>query len=167
MAVLAADPGGSCWAIAILIPDDLQLDAEVDGNLVATDAELRLRDLVVCDHTLMDIVAAAIRGGFDGIRILVGQDLLDHALFAAAVNRLVDLTWFYPSLAVDLAVLFFDSVARDSAHAFTRYLTARPQRRLTRFAELCPDLLVASHTKCANRALRERLELLLEFMEHR
>ena len=32
-------------AVAILIPDDLELDAQVDGNLMAADAELRLGDL--------------------------------------------------------------------------------------------------------------------------
>src|SRR5690606_33506855 len=41
VAVLAGDPFLACRAVAILVPDDLQLDSEIDGNLVATDAELR------------------------------------------------------------------------------------------------------------------------------
>ena len=64
VAVLASDAGFACRAVAILIPDDLQLDAEVDGDLVAADAELGLGDLVVGDHALVDIVAAALRSWF-------------------------------------------------------------------------------------------------------
>src|SRR6187551_2432795 len=72
MAVLASDAGFACGAVAILIPDDLQLDAQVDGNLVAADAELRLGDLIVGDHALVDVVAASVRAGFDGVGLLVG-----------------------------------------------------------------------------------------------
>src|SRR5262249_38292508 len=38
VAVLAGDAGFTCPAVAILIPNDLELDAQVDGNLVAADA---------------------------------------------------------------------------------------------------------------------------------
>src|SRR5262249_4684359 len=50
VAVLAGDAGPERRAVAILIPHDLELDAQVDGNLVAADAELRLGDLGVRHH---------------------------------------------------------------------------------------------------------------------
>src|SRR5690606_9355930 len=39
VAVLAGDAGLFCRAVTILIPYDLELDPEVDGNLMAADAE--------------------------------------------------------------------------------------------------------------------------------
>ena len=167
VAVLAGDAGFACRAVAILIPDDLQLDAQVDGNLVAADAELRLGDLVVRDHALVDIVAAPIGAGFDRVGFLVGEDVFDHALFAAAVDRLVDLARLDPALAVDLAVVLLDPVAGDAAHALARDLATRPERRFARLAELGADLLVAAHAEGADRTLGQLLELLLELVEHR
>ena len=167
VAVLAGDAGLARWAVAILIPDDFQLDAEVDGDLVTADAELRLGDLVVGDHALVDVVAAAVLAGFDRIGLLVGEHVLDHALVAAAVDGFVDLARLDPAFAVDLAVLFFDAVAGDAAHALARDLAARPQRRFARLAELRADLLVAADAEGADRALGQVLELLLEFMKHR
>src|SRR5690606_19883049 len=41
VAVLAGNAFLACRAIAILIPDDLQLNSQIHGNLVAADAELR------------------------------------------------------------------------------------------------------------------------------
>ena len=153
--------------VAILIPDDLQLDAQVDGNLVAADAELRLGDLIVRDHALVDVVAAPVGAGFDGVGFLVGEDVFDHALFAAAVDRLVDLARLDTALAVDLAVVLLDPVTGDAAHALARDLAARPERRFARLAELGADLLVAAHAEGADRTLRQLLELLLELVEHR
>ncbi len=72
---------------------------------VVADAELRLGDLVVRDHAVVDVVAAPVRAGFDGVGFFVGEHVLDHALFAAAVDRLVDLARLDAALAVDLAVL--------------------------------------------------------------
>ena len=140
---------------------------EVDGNLVAADAELRLGDLVVRDHALVDVVAAPVSAGFDGVGFLVGEDVFDHALFAAAVDRLVDLARLDPALAVDLAVLLLDPVAGDAAHALARDLAARPERRFARLAKLGADLLVAAHAEGADRTLGQILELLLELVEHR
>src|SRR5262245_2413686 len=88
VAVLAADAGFACRAVAILIPDNLELDAEIDGDLVATDTELRLGDLVVGDHALMNVVAAPVGAGFDRVSVLIGDDVFDDALFAAPVDRL-------------------------------------------------------------------------------
>ena len=167
VAVLAGDAGFACRAVAILIPDDLQLDAKVDGNLVAADAKLRLGDLVVRDHAVVDVVAAPLGTGLDGIGFLVGENVFDHTLFAAAVDRLVDLARLDPALAVDLAVLLLDTVTGDAAHAFARNLAALPERRIASLAELGADLLVAAHAKRADRALGQLLELLLELVEHR
>ena len=167
MAVLAADAGFACRAVAILIPDDFQLDAEVDCNLMAADAELRLGDLVVRDHALVNVVAAPVGTRFDRVGILVGEHVFDDALFAAAVDRLVDFSRLDPALTVDLAVLFLDPVTGDAGYALTRDLAARPERRFAGFAELRADLLMASNAKSADRSLSERLELLLELVEHR
>ena len=167
MAVLAGDAGLACRAVAILIPDDLELDAQVDGDLVAADAELRLGDLGVRDHAVVDVVAAPVCAGFDGVGFLVGEDVFDDALLAAAVDRLEDLARLDPALAVDLAVLLLDPVAGDAGHALARDLAARPERRFARLAELGADLLVAAHAEGADRALGQLLELLLELVEHR
>src|SRR5262245_58231096 len=161
VAVLAGDAGFAGRAVAILIPDDLQLDAEVDGNLVAADAELRLGDLVIGDHALVDVVAASVGAGLYGISVLVGDDVFDHALFAAAVARLD------PALAVDLVIGLLDPVAGDAAHALARDRAPRPERRVARFAELGADLLVAADAEGADRALGHFLEFLLELVEHR
>ena len=167
VAVLAGDAGFACRAVAILIPDDLQLDAEVNGDLVAADAELRLGDLVVRDHALVNVIAAPVSAGFDRVGVLVGDDVLDHALFAAAVDRLVDLARLDPALAVDLAVGLFDPVAGDAAHALARDRATRPERRVARLAELGADLLVAAYAEGADRTLGQFLEFLLELVEHR
>src|SRR5690606_14467656 len=108
VAVLAGDASFARGTGAVLIPDDLELDSEIDGDLVTTDAELRLGDLVVRNHAFVDVVATPVRTGFDGVGFLVGEDVFDHALFAAAVDRLVNLARLDPALAVDLAVLFLD-----------------------------------------------------------
>src|SRR5262245_57912593 len=167
VAVLAGDPGFAGRAVAILIPDDLQLDAEVDGNLVAADAELRLGDLVIGDHALVDVVAASVGVGLYGIGVLVGDDVFDHALFAAAVDRLVDLARLDPAFAVDLVIGLLDPVAGDAAHALARDRAPRPERRVARFAELGADLLVAADAEGADRPLGHFLEFLLELVEHR
>ena len=167
MTVLAADAGFAGRAVAILIPDDLQLDAEIDGNLVAADAELGLGNLIVGDHALVNVVAAAFAVRLDGVRVLVGQHVFDDALFATAVDRLVDRARFDPALAVHFAVLFLDPVAGDAAHALARNLAPLPQRRVARFAELSADLLVAAHAESADRALGQLRELLFELVEHR
>ena len=166
VAVLAGDAGLARRAVAILLPDDLQLYPQVDGNLVAAHAELRLGDLVVCNHALVDIVAAPIFAGFDQIGVFVGEDVFDHALFATAVDRIINLSRFDPALAVDLAVLFADPVAGDAGHALARNRAARPKRCLAGLAKLGADLLVAAHAEGADRALRQFLELLLELVEH-
>src|SRR5262249_11047313 len=129
VAVLAGDAGFHCWAIAILIPHDLKLDAQVDGNLVATDAELRLGELGVRHHAVVDAVATPVFAGFDGVGFLIGKDLLEDAFLPAAVDRIEDLARLDPALAVDLAVLLFDPVACDAAHAFARDLAACPKWR--------------------------------------
>src|SRR5262245_12074542 len=167
VAVLAGDAGFACRAVAILIPDDLQLDTEVDGNLVAADAELRLGDLGVRDHALVDVVATPVSAGLDGVGVLVGDDVFDHALFAAAVDRLVDLARLDPALAIDLAVGLSDTVTGDAAHALAGDRATRPERRFARLAELGADLLVAAHAEGSDRTLGHFLELLLELVEHR
>src|SRR5262245_25009839 len=167
VAVLAGDAGFAGRAIAILVPNDLEFDAEVDGNLVAADAELRLGDLVVGDHALVDVVAPPVGAGLDGVRVLVGDDVFDHALFAAAVDRLVDLARLDPALAIDLVIGLFDPVAGDAAYALARDRAPRPERRVARFAELGADLLVAADAEGADRPLRHFLEFLLELVEHR
>ena len=134
---------------------------------MAADAELRLGDLVVRDHALVDIVPAPLSTGFDRIGFLVGEDVFDHALFAAAVDRLVDLARLDTALAVDLAVVLLDPVAGDAAHALARDLATRPERRFARLAELSADLLMAAHAEGSDRTLGELLELLLELVEHR
>ena len=167
VAVLAGDAGLACRAVAILIPHDLELDAQVDRNLMAADAELRLGELGVRHHAVVDFHAPPVFAGFDGVGFLVGDDVFDDALFAAAVDRLEDLARLDPALAVDLAVLLLDPVAGDAGHAFARDLAARPKRRFTIFAELGADLLVAAHAEGADRTLGQLLELLLERVEHR
>src|SRR5262249_5417111 len=88
VAVLASDACLACRAGAKLIPHDFQLDAKVDGNLVAADAELRLGDLRVREHAIVDAVATPAFAGLDGVGLLVGKDVLDDALLAAAVDRI-------------------------------------------------------------------------------
>src|SRR5262245_6806067 len=117
MAVLAGDTGLPRRAVAILVPHDLELDAQVDGNLVTTDAELRLGDLGVRHHTVMDVRTPTVFARLDGVGILVGKDVFDDTLFAAAVDRVENLARFDPALAVDLAVLLLDPVAGDARHA--------------------------------------------------
>ncbi len=117
MAVLTGDVGLARRAVAILIPDDLQLDAEIDRDLMAAHAELRLGDLVVRDHALVDVVAASVAAGFDGVGVLVGKHVLYDALLAAAVDRLINLARHDAPLAVDLAVLLADAMAGDAGHA--------------------------------------------------
>ena len=107
-----------------------------------------------------------VSAGFDGVGFFVGENVFDHALFAAAVDRLVNLSRLDPALAVDLAVLLLDPVAGDAGHALARDLAARPKRRFTILAELGADLLVAAHAEGADRALGQFLELLLELVEH-
>src|SRR5262245_52338467 len=146
VAVLAGDAGFHRRAVAILIPHDLELDAQVDGNLVAADAELRLGDLGVRHHAVVHVGAPSVLAGLDGVGVFVGEDVLDDALFAAAEDRVVDLARLNPALAVDLAVLLLDPVASDAAHALARDLTHFPQWRFATLAELGADLLVAAHT---------------------
>src|SRR5262249_10721682 len=167
VAVLAGDAGFHCRAVAILIPHDLKLDAQVDGNLVAADAELRLGELGVRHHAVVDTVATPVFAGFDGVGFLIGEDLLEDAFLPAAVDRIEDLARLDPALAVDLAVLLLDPVARDAAHAFARDLAACPKWRFAILAELSADLLVAAHAESTDRALGQLLELLLECVEHR
>ena len=166
VAVLAGDAGLACRTVTILIPDDLQLDSQIDGNLVTADAKLRLGDLVVCNHALVDIIALPVSARFNRVSFLVGKDVLDHALVAAAVDRLVNLSRLDPALTVDLAVLLLDPMARDTGHALARDRAARPERRLTILAELGANLLVAAHAEGADRALRQLLKLLLKRVEH-
>ena len=167
VAVLAGDARFACRAVAILIPHDLELDAQVDGNLMAADAELRLGELGVRHHAVVDVRAPPVFAGFDGVGFLVGEDVFDDALFAAAVDRLEDLARLDPALAVDLAVLLLDPVAGDAGHALARDLAARPKRRFAVLAELGADLLVAAHAEGADRTLGQFLKLLLERVEHR
>ena len=134
---------------------------------MAADAELRLGDLGVLDHAIVNFVAAPISAGFDGVGFFVGEDVFDHAIVAAAVDWLADLARLDPPLAIDLAVLLIDPVAGDAAHAFGRDLAARPERRFARLAELGADLLVAANAEGSHRTLGQLLELLLELVEHR
>ena len=167
VAVLAGDARLSCRAVAELIPHDLKLDAQVDGNLVAADAELRLGDLGVREHTAVDTVAAPAFAGLDGVGLLIGEDLLEDALLPAPVDRVEDLARLDPALAVDLAVLLLDPVAGDAAHALARDLAHLPQRRFAVLAELGADLLMAAYAERADRTFGHLLELLLERVEHR
>src|SRR5262249_10324557 len=92
---------------------------------------------------------------------------LEDAFLPAAVDRIEDLARLDPALAVDLAVLLFDPVACDAAHAFARDLAACPKWRFAILAELGADLLMAAHAESADRTLGQLLELLLECVEHR
>ena len=112
-------------------------------------------------------VAPPVLAGFDGVGFLVGEDVLEDAFFAAAVDRLEDLARLDPALAVDLAVLLLDPVAGDAGHALARDLAHRPKRRFALLAELGADLLVAAHAEGADRTFGQLLELLLERVEHR
>ena len=167
VAVLAGDAGLSRRAVAVLIPHDLELDAEIDRDLMAADAELRLRELRVRHHAVVDARAAPVLAGFDGVGFLVGDDVLDDALFAGAVDGIEDLARFDAALAVDLAVLLLDPVTGDAGHAFAGDLGALPQRRFAVLAELGADLRVAAHAEGADGALGQLLEFLLERVEHR
>ena len=112
-------------------------------------------------------VATPVFAGFDGVGLLVAEDVLEDALLSAAVDRLEDLARLDPALAVDLAVLLLDPVAGDAAHALARNLAHGPKRRLARLAKLGTDLLVAAHAESADRTFGQLLELLLERVEHR
>src|SRR5262249_29671123 len=142
-------------------------DAEVDGDLVTADTKLRLGDLRVRHHAVVDCSASPVLAGLDRIGLLVGDDVLDDALFTTAVHRFEDFARLDPALAVDLAVLLLDPVAGDAGHAFPRNLAARPKWRFSILAELRSDLLVAAHAEGADRSLRELLKLLLERVKHR
>src|SRR5262249_38820637 len=120
VAVMAGDAGVACRAVAILIPDDLELNAKVDGHLMAADADLRLGEVGVRHHAVVDVRAAPVFAGFDGVGFLIGEDIFDDALFAAAVDRVEDLARLDPALAVDLAVLLLDPVAGDAGDALVR-----------------------------------------------
>ena len=134
---------------------------------MAADAEFRLGQLRVRHHAVVDAVATPVFAGFDGVGLLVAEDVLEDAFLSAAVDRLEDLARLDPALAVDLAVLLLDPVAGDAAHAFARDLAHRPKRRLAGLAELGTDLLVAAHAEGADRTFGQLLELLLERVEHR
>ena len=134
---------------------------------MAADAELRLGELGVRHHAIVDVHAPPVFAGFDEVFILVGDNVVDDALFAGAVDRLVDLARLDPALAVDLVVLLLDAVAGDAAHALAGDLAARPKRRCAILAELGADLLVAAHAEGADRTLGQLRELLLERVEHR
>ena len=111
--------------------------------------------------------APPVFAGLDGVGFLVGDDVLDDALFARAVDRLEDLARLDPALAVDLAVLLLDPVAGDAAHALARDLAHRPKRLFAILTKLGADLLVAAHAEGADRTFGQLLELLLECVEHR
>src|SRR6185503_16281805 len=167
VAVLAGDARLSCRAVAELIPHDLELDAQVDSNLMAADAELRLGQLRVRHHAVVDAVATPALAALDGVGLLVGEDLLEDAFLPAAIDGVVDLARLDPALAVDLAVLLLDAVAGDAAHALARDLAHLPQRRFSILAELSANLLVAAHAESADRTVGQLLELLRERVEHR
>src|SRR5690606_17793596 len=117
VAVLAGDAGLFCRAVTILIPYDLELDPEVDGNLMAADAELRLGELRGRHHAVMYARTPPCFARFDGVGFLVGENILDDALCAAAVDRVENLARLDPALAIYLAVLLLDPVAGDTGYA--------------------------------------------------
>ena len=73
VAVLAGDTCIARRAVAVLVPDDLELDPQVDGNLMAADAELRLGELRVRHHAVVDVRAPTIFAGLDGVVSLLAM----------------------------------------------------------------------------------------------
>ena len=167
VAVLAGDAVPFCRTVPILIPNDLELDAEVDGDLVTADAELRLGELRIRHHAVVNARAPTVLAGSDGVGFLIGEDVFDDALLAGAVDRIEDLARLDPALAVDLAVLLLDAVAGDAGYALAGDRSALPKRCVALLTELGADLRVAADAEGADRALGQRLELLLEGVEHR
>src|SRR5262245_40914304 len=109
---------------------------------MTANAELRLGELRVRHHAIVDVRTPPIFAGFDGVGFLVGEDVFDDALFAAAVDRLEDLPRLDPALAVDLAVLPLHPVTGDAAHALAGVLVGGPRRCFAISPELSADLLV-------------------------
>src|SRR5262249_163104 len=81
VAVLTADAFLACRAVAILIPHDLELDAEVDGNLMTRDAELGFGKLRIGHHAVVNISAAPVFAGFDGVSFLVSDNIFNAISF--------------------------------------------------------------------------------------
>ena len=93
---------------------------------MAADAELRLGDLVVRDHALVDLVATLLFACGDRVGVFLLDDIIDDALLAAAVDRFEDLARLDAALAVDLAVLLLDPVAGNARYALAGNLAAQP-----------------------------------------
>jgi hypothetical protein len=100
---------------------------------VTADAELGFGDLVVGDHALVDLVAALFLAGGDRVGVLLGDDILDDALFAAAVNGIEDLA---RSMRRSPLTLPYCSLTRWQVMQVTpsREIWLRSQRGASRFS---------------------------------
>ena len=80
--------GGRC---TVLVPDNFQLDAKVDGNLVTTDAEFRLVELFEANGVRMDWAALVIAfGGLHLVTVRVFNDLGDSVSIGGGINGRVN-----------------------------------------------------------------------------
>src|SRR5829696_5356673 len=136
VAVLAGDPFLPGRRGAVLLPDRLQLDAGMDGHLMAGDAELRLLECGGLDGRLVD-ADPFFPVGLGGAVGLVGADqdpqghgIADGLDAAGGVegteDRLVDVAGRDPARAVDLAVALAGTVAGDAGDAFAGSRAAVP-----------------------------------------
>src|SRR5206468_2568383 len=144
---------------SILLPDRLQLDAGVDLDLVAGDAELRLLGHGGLNGLLVDPgVAGPVRlvgAHQDLVSLCVADGLEDARGVEGAEHRLVDVARRDPPGAVALVVGLADAVAGDAGDAFLGSAAAVPPRDVAPLAEGRADGGVTANTEGVDRAARQ------------
>src|SRR4051812_23842084 len=120
VAVLALDALLARWRRSVLLPDHLELDARVHGDLMARRAELAAGERLEVDAGGVHLLAGALVGrrALNLVLLLVVNGL-GHAIARdAAEDRGEDVAGLDASLAVRLSVDVLHTVAGDAGDPF-------------------------------------------------
>src|SRR5690606_16318038 len=98
----------------VLLPHDFKFDPRLHGDLMATLAILRLRELIEVDAFEMNRLSGAfvVGGCFDFEVVLFGNYLRNPFAANRAVDRRVDFARLDAALAVRFSVSILDAMAR-------------------------------------------------------
>ena len=149
-----------------MLPHHFKLDAEINRDLMAGHAEFRPRELRELDPLGVDPVAALLRAGGDLVESLLLDDRGDTIAAVRPENRLIDIAGHDAALGVGPGVVVLDPVADDAADALVGNPAALPQGRLAGLVQVDPAALMAAHAEITDGPLGERVDGLLELVEH-
>src|SRR6202521_5043871 len=171
VAVLAGDALLGGGRRPVLLPDGLELDAGMDRDLVAGDAELRLDDHVGLNGLLGDPQPAGVVWilwvPLDRGTPRIADRFEDSRGVEGAEEGHVDVARRDPPRAVVLAVGLPDAVAGDAGDAFLGGAAALPPGDVAPLGEGGADAGVTADAEVLDRSRRQVVDLLLEPVEHR